>query len=57
LGGGDYEEHAIMLCNYFNYIDSVVEVTGCKSYLVYGMGMPEGFTVYVMRKNEDPNKE
>ena len=46
-----------MLCNYFNYIDSVVEVTGCKSYLVYGIGMPEGFTVYVMRKNEDPNKE
>ncbi len=21
LGMGDYEEHAILLCNYFNYID------------------------------------
>lgn len=21
LGAGDYEEHAILLCNYFNFID------------------------------------
>jgi len=23
LGAGDYEEHAILLCNFFNYIDRV----------------------------------
>lgn len=23
LGAGDYEEHAILLCNYFNYIDKM----------------------------------
>ena len=22
LGGGDYEEHAILLANYFNYVDT-----------------------------------
>jgi coiled-coil and C2 domain-containing protein 2A len=22
LGAGDFEEHAILLCNYFNYIDA-----------------------------------
>ena len=40
-----------MMCNYFNYIDEEAK-SGCKSYLVYGVGMPEGKTVYVMRKNE-----
>ena len=24
LGGGDYEEHAILLANYFNYLDENV---------------------------------
>jgi coiled-coil and C2 domain-containing protein 2A len=23
LGAGGYEEHAILLCNYFNYIDKI----------------------------------
>ena len=56
LGGGDYEEHAILLCNYFNYIDNSESNDGnkCESFLVYGTGMPEGHTVYVMRKFKFP---
>lgn len=45
---GDYEEHAILLCNYFNYIDSHLN-NGVKSCLALGKGHPEGFTIYVMR--------
>jgi coiled-coil and C2 domain-containing protein 2A len=55
LGFGDYEEHAVLLCNYFNYIDKVKR-TGCKSYLVLGDAHPEGSTTYVIRLNED-NKQ
>ena len=51
MGGGDYEEHAILLCNYFNYIDSVQRRPEIKSYLVLGRGMPEGYTSYVLRMN------
>jgi coiled-coil and C2 domain-containing protein 2A len=52
LGGGDYEEHSILLCNYFNYIDEIQkksETNYNKSYLILGKGMPEGYTTYVMR--------
>ena len=52
LGFGDYEEHAVLLCNYFNYIDRVKR-TGCISYLVLGDAHPEGSTTYVIRLNED----
>ena len=58
LGGGDYEEHAILLCNYFNWIDkeicqrnpNMLAEDRCFSYLVYGKAMPEGNSVYVLRK-------
>ena len=49
LNGGDYEEHAILMANYFNFID---KATG-KNYLsciVMGRGMPHGAMVYVLRK-------
>jgi len=37
LRSGDYEEHAILLCNYFNYIDLKLQ-THCKSYIILGTG-------------------
>lgn len=52
LGFGDYEEHAILLCNYFNYIDKA-QNKNTKSYLVLGDGLPEGQTAYVMRTTLD----
>ncbi len=48
LGFGDYEEHAVLLCNYFNYIDRL-QKRSVSSYLVLGKGYPEGETTYVMR--------
>ena len=52
LGFGDYEEHAVLLCNYFNYIDQK-QGTGCVSYLCLGDAHPEGSTVYVIRLTAD----
>jgi len=52
LGFGDYEEHAVLLCNYFNYIDKK-QNTGCVSYLCLGDAHPEGSTVYVIRLTPD----
>jgi len=52
LGFGDYEEHAVLLCNYFNYIDQK-QKTGCVSYLCLGDAHPEGSTVYVIRLTQD----
>ena len=52
LGGGDYEEHAIVLANYFMYIDEK-QNKNYKSYIVCGHGMPNGHMVYVMRKQSD----
>lgn len=48
LGFGDYEEHAILLCNYFNYIDKAQNKNVC-SYLCLGKAYPEGQTTYVIR--------
>jgi coiled-coil and C2 domain-containing protein 2A len=48
LGFGDYSEHAILLCNYFNYIDKI-QNTSCVSYIILGKAYPEGMTTYVMR--------
>jgi coiled-coil and C2 domain-containing protein 2A len=57
LGFGDYEEHAILLCNYFNYIDRL-QNRNVSSYLVLGKGYPEGMTTYVMRvSNTTPDVE
>ena len=49
LGGGDYEEHAILLANYFAHIDEK-QGNKFKSYIVLGSGMPNGHMVFVMRK-------
>ena len=61
LNQGDDEEHAILLCNYFNYIDRSLgqqktnenDVQGVNyvSYIVYGEAVPRGETWYVMRRD------
>jgi hypothetical protein len=48
LGCGDWEEHAILLCNFLNYYDQSKR-TGQQSYIVLGRGLPEGDTVYTLR--------
>ena len=53
LGCGDWEEHAILLCNFFNYYDQLKR-TGYESYIVLGRGLPEGDTVYTLRM--DPSR-
>ena len=52
LGEGDYEEHAILLCNFFNYIDINTGRPEIKSYLLFGEAMPEGQTTYVLRRKD-----
>lgn len=63
LAMGDDEEHAILLCNYFNHIDdcaknaeSVNAAPGerkrfenYESFLVYGEAIPRGITWWVAR--------
>ena len=46
LGGGDWEEHAILLCNYF-------KSAGLNAWVILGQGVPEGDTVYVLTKEGD----
>ena len=59
LGSGDYEEHAILLANYFMYIDEKQKQQGSpcmfETFLVYGYAVPENSSVYVLRKFKDPN--
>jgi coiled-coil and C2 domain-containing protein 2A len=55
LGAGDCEEHAILLCNYFNYIDEKQNRKHIKSYVCLGLGYPEGKTAYVMRRDTNSN--
>ena len=54
ISAGDWEEHAVLLCNLFRYHDERERKgTGYKSYLVLGRGMPEGDTVYCLRTDAD----
>ena len=52
LGFGDYEEHALVLCNMFNYIDQK-QGRNAKSYIVLGKAHPEGWSTYVLRVSKD----
>lgn len=52
LRGGNFEEHAFLLCNYFNYLDEKMgRGETIKSYVLVGKGVPEGKTSYVLRRN------
>lgn len=45
LRSGDFEEHAILLCCFFMYIDQqVYKREDIKNYVVMGRGLPEGKT-------------
>ncbi|CAK70738.1 unnamed protein product (macronuclear) [Paramecium tetraurelia] len=51
LRAGDFEEHALLLCNFFMYIDEkILKRDDIKNYVVMGRGLPEGKTQYVMRR-------
>lgn len=51
LRAGDQEEHAILQCNWFNWVDDKLLKTNMHSFLIFGDGVPEGNTVWVGRKN------
>ena len=53
--GGDYEEHALLLCNYFNYVDHAQGRSDYESYVLMGRGIPEGVTSYTIRRNKTTN--
>jgi coiled-coil and C2 domain-containing protein 2A len=55
LGAGDVEEHGVLLCNYFNFIDQHQGRDHIESYLMLGLGYPEGRTAYVMRRDKLTN--
>jgi hypothetical protein len=44
------EDHGILLCNYFNFIDRKAG-KNFQSYLVLGKAFPYGKSIYVLRKN------
>lgn len=46
LCAGDWEEHAVLLRNYFAFLDG----NRFENYIVFGHGLPEGDTVYVLRR-------
>ena len=52
LGAGDWEEHAILLCNFFNHMDQA-RGSVYTSYIALGRGVPEGNTVYTIRMNSN----
>eukprot|EP00960_Hanusia_phi_P059627 764236-Hanusia_phi.AAC.4 len=52
---GDWEEHATLLCNFFLHIFKHNPKLEAKAYLVFGNGIPEGETIYVMTKGSDAN--
>lgn len=47
------EDHGILLCNYFNFIDS--KKRNIKSYLIIGKAFPYGKSIFVLRRNIDNN--
>ena len=47
---GDWEEHAIMLCNFFLHL-------GLEAYVVSGRGLPEGDTMYVMTRDNSSDRQ
>ncbi|TMW56288.1 hypothetical protein Poli38472_008936 [Pythium oligandrum] len=49
INAGDCEEHAVLLCNYLQWLDR--DEPSRRSYLVLGNAVPEGSTVYVLRQD------
>ena len=51
MRAGDYEEHAILLCNYFLFIDKKHNLDHVETMVIMGRGVPEGKTYYVLRRD------
>lgn len=49
INAGDYEEHAVLLCNYLKWLDR--DEPNFHNYLVVGHAVPEGDGVYVLRQD------
>ena len=45
------EDHAILLCNYFNYIDSKIENNNYESLLMVCKAFPYGKCFFVLRRD------
>lgn len=50
LGAGDWEEHATLLANYLMWFDRRSGNDDWENYIVTGNGIPEGETVWVLRR-------
>lgn len=48
------KNHAVLLCNYFNFIDKEHQTEAC-SYIVFGKSLTEGQAAYVLRKSTKAN--
>lgn len=55
FGYSDWEEHAILLANYFLAIDEYRK-NNIETYCLIGEAIPEGDTVFVLRKCKDPEE-
>ena len=47
------EDHGILLCNFFKYIDKRANRNNIESYLVLGKAFPYGKSIFVLRRNTD----
>ena len=56
LCAGDWEEHAVLLRNFFSFLDQKSGAAN-ESFIVFGHGIPEGDTVYVMRRPRDSARD
>lgn len=45
------EDHGILLCNYFNYVDKKMGRDYINSYLAIGKAFPYGKSIFVLRRN------
>jgi len=54
VGLFDMKNHAVLLCNFFNCLDSSNEINAV-SYIVFGKSINEGYAAYVLRKNDRPD--
>jgi len=58
IGAGDWEEHATLLCNFFLSLFALQNAKEKKkAYVVWGVGIPEGNTVYCMTMDDPPPGE
>ena len=49
------EDHGILLCNYFNFIDKREGRDHLESYLAIGKAFPYGKSIFVLRRDKETN--